>query len=209
MNIDIVSHLGAVTRDLVSREHEGRPAQVLTASRDYPTDPDDLWDAITNPQRIPRWFFPISGDLRLGGNYQLEGHASGTITNCDKPNKLTFTWEFNGEVSWVELNLHATETGTHLSLEHIAHVPQEMWDQFGPGAVGVGWDMTLFGLAQHIETQSSISAAEAMAWLLTEDGKNFVGRSSDDWRRVSVDLGTDPQVAADAADRTTAFYTGG
>ena len=30
---------------------------------------DDVWDACTNPERIPRWFLPVSGDLRLGGRY--------------------------------------------------------------------------------------------------------------------------------------------
>src|SRR5882724_8555264 len=29
------------------------------------------WDAMTNAERIPRWFLPISADLRLSGRYQL------------------------------------------------------------------------------------------------------------------------------------------
>ena len=39
---------------------------------------------------------------------------------------------------------------TRLTLEHIAHEDEEglkFWDQFGPGAVGVGWDLALLGLA--------------------------------------------------------------
>ena len=43
--------------------------------RTYETTIVDLWDAITSAERIPRRFLPISGDLRLGGRYQLEGHA--------------------------------------------------------------------------------------------------------------------------------------
>jgi hypothetical protein len=39
----------------------------------YPASQSDLWDAVTNADRIPRWFLPVSGDLRLGGHYQLEG----------------------------------------------------------------------------------------------------------------------------------------
>ena len=52
-------------------------------ARTYDTTIDDLWDACTNPDRIPRWFLPISGDLRLNGRYQLEGNAGGTIERCE------------------------------------------------------------------------------------------------------------------------------
>lgn len=41
-----------------------------------------MWDACTDPERIPRWFLPISGDLRLNGRYQLEGNAGGAITEA-------------------------------------------------------------------------------------------------------------------------------
>ena len=30
------------------------------------------------PSGFPRWFLPISGELRLGGRYQLTGNAGGT-----------------------------------------------------------------------------------------------------------------------------------
>jgi hypothetical protein len=61
---------------------------VLTVSQTYEGTLDDLWDACTNPKRIPRWFLPVSGDLRVGGRYQLEGNASGTIERCDPPNSF-------------------------------------------------------------------------------------------------------------------------
>lgn len=49
--------------------------QVLTLSRTYPTDVDDLWNACTDAERIPQWFLPVSGDLRPGGSYELAGNA--------------------------------------------------------------------------------------------------------------------------------------
>jgi hypothetical protein len=45
-----------------------------------------------------------------------------------------------------------------------------------------------------------------MAWLGSEDGKRFVGWSSDDWCRASIESGTDERRARSAAARTTAFY---
>ena len=35
------------------------------------------------------------------------------------------------------------EGGTQLVLEHIAHVDDKIWAEFGPGAVCVRWDMHL------------------------------------------------------------------
>ena len=39
-----------------------------------------------------------------------------------------------------------------VELEHIAHV-EEHWEQFGPGAVGIGWDLGLVGLAIHLSPE--------------------------------------------------------
>src|SRR6266508_5865410 len=101
MEIDVVGMVGAVRREVEEREHEGRPAHLVVAERRYPAGVEDVWDALTNAERIPRWFLPISGDLRLGGRYQLEGNAGGTITACEPPRHLAVTWEYGGDVSWV------------------------------------------------------------------------------------------------------------
>jgi uncharacterized protein YndB with AHSA1/START domain len=209
MKLDVASRIGAVTREVTGREHEGRPARIIIAARSYDAEMVDVWDALTNAQRIPRWFLPVSGDLRLGGRYQLEGNAGGTITRCEPPRVVAVTWEFGGNTSWVNVTL--TENpggGTYLELEHIAHVPEEFWDQFGPGAAGVGWDLAMMGLGQHLASGAPVDPQAAMAWTLSEEGKAFVGASSEDWCRASMAAGTPGVAAKAAAERTTAFYTG-
>lgn len=209
MPLDLISQIGAVTRTVESRLRDGRPAWVVVAERTYDTTVDDLWDALTNAERIPRWFLPVSGELRLGGRYQLEGNAGGTITRCEPPRAVGLTWEFGGEVTWVDVTLEPTRDGrSHLRLEHIAHVSDDRWNEYGPGAVGVGWDSALAGLGNHIATGAAVDPREAMAWLASADGKAFVRRSSEDWCRASIAAGTDPAAAAAAAGRTTAAYTG-
>jgi uncharacterized protein YndB with AHSA1/START domain len=208
VSLDPTQSFRAVTRTVVLRERDGQPARVVVASRDYDTTPDDLWDALTSAERIPRWFLPITGDLRLGGRYQLQGNAGGTITGCEPPKKLALTWEFGGMLSWVELRLQPLARGTRLELEHVAHVPDELWAQYGPGAVGVGWDLGLHGLAVHISTGAAMNPAEGMAWLGSPDGKVFVRGSSEAWGRASAAGGTDAEAATAAAARTTAAYTG-
>jgi uncharacterized protein YndB with AHSA1/START domain len=207
LDIDVASQIGAITRSVDARDHNGRHARVITASRTYDTTIEDLWDALTSAERIPRWFLPIEGELRLGGRYQLKGNAGGEITRCEPPRQLSVTWEYGGDVSWVTVTLSSDADRAHLELEHIAHVPDDRWNQFGPGAVGVGWDMTLLGLDRHLAGAMSDPKA-GMAWMVSDQGKDFVRRSSDDWGRASIASGTDEAAASAAAARTTAAYTG-
>src|SRR5215813_14546632 len=106
MPLDVERHLGAVTRTVSELTRDSKPARCVTLTRLYDTTVDDLWDAVTNPERLPRWFLPVEGDLRLGGRYQLKGNASGQITTCDAPRVLNHTWEFGGQISWVQVRLN-------------------------------------------------------------------------------------------------------
>jgi uncharacterized protein YndB with AHSA1/START domain len=206
---DVSRLIGAVTREISTMERDGRPARVLVATRSYDTSMEDLWDALTNAERIPRWFLPISGDLRVGGRYKLEGNASGQVTRCEPPREFELTWEMMGQVSWVAVQLSSqAKEKTMLRLEHIAHVPDDMWDQFGPGAVGVGWDPALFGLAEYVSGGERVRPEDAMAWIVSAEGREFIQKSSDAWGEASIASGTDPAAARAAAERTRAFYTG-
>jgi uncharacterized protein YndB with AHSA1/START domain len=90
--------ISATRREVQTRAVDGTQAQVVRVTRAYETSVEDLWTACTNAERIPRWLLPISGELRLGGHYQLEGNAGGTITRCDPPRLLAASWEYGGSV---------------------------------------------------------------------------------------------------------------
>ena len=203
-----LDQLGQVTRTIRSLEYEGQPARGLAVQQTYPTDIDDLWAAVTEPDRIGRWFLPVSGDLREGGQYRLEGNASGTVLSCDPPHGYRITWEFGGGVTWVEVSLTPTGADTTFTLEHIAHVDESRWAEFGPGAVGIGWDSGLLGLALYLTSGTTMDPTEAFAWMQSDEGKAFMTTSSEAWRQADVAFGTDPDEAAAAAARCTAAYTG-
>jgi uncharacterized protein YndB with AHSA1/START domain len=206
---EFTSAINAVQRRVGGRVLDSGQARTLSLTRTFNSSLDDVWDACTNPERIPRWFLPISGDLRLGGRYQLEGNANGTIQRCDPPRSFTATWEFGGDVSWIELRLSAESADrTRFELEHIAHVDDARWLQFGPGAVGVGWDLMLAGLDIHLRTAQPLDPSEVAAWSASDEGKQFILLSSQEWREASIAAGTDASEARAAAERTTAFYTG-
>jgi len=207
--IDVVHQINSVQRRVGTRVLDAGAASTVVVSRTYDAPIEDLWDACTNPERIPRWFLPISGELRVGGRYQLEGNAGGTIERCDPPRSFAATWEFGGEVTWIELRLWPeAERRTRFELEHIAHVDDERWAQFGPGAVGVGWELALSGLAMHLASGASVDPAEAAAWSASEEGRRFVTLSSQAWCDADIAAGTDVVAAREAAGRTTAAYTG-
>ena len=53
--IDVKQQISAVRRTLGSRRLEAGEARVSTLSQVFDTGIDDLWDVVTNPERIPRW----------------------------------------------------------------------------------------------------------------------------------------------------------
>jgi Activator of Hsp90 ATPase homolog 1-like protein len=144
---DIAKQIGAISRE-VSRQHtESGETVAVTLQRRYPADQADVWQAITDPVRVRRWFLPLTGDLREGGSFQLEGHAGGDIVTCEPPRHLMVT--FGGETSIVDVMLSGDGQQTLLKLTH--SVPIELAGS-GAGAlyVGPGWDGALLGIALYL-----------------------------------------------------------
>jgi uncharacterized protein YndB with AHSA1/START domain len=209
--IDVIEQVNSVERKVGGRTLAAGEARTVVIARTYDAPLEDVWDACTNPERIPRWFLPVSGDLRVGGEYQLEGNAGGRIESCDPPHGFTATWEYGGNISWIELRLSPPEgggRGTRFELEHIAPDDGEHWERFGPGAVGVGWDLGLVGLTRHLSTGETLDPAAGMAWAASEEGKEFVRLSSGRWGDAAIEAGADAVAARAAEERTTGFYTG-
>lgn len=213
MEFDVARHIGAVTREVKGGERDGKPTRTVIASRGFATDIDDAWDALTSAERIPRWFSPVEGELKLGGRYQIQGNAGGTITECEPPRRLALTWEFAGNTSWVVVTLEEEAGGsTRLELQHVAVVDEEFekfWNQFGPGAVGVGWDLSFLGLAEHLENGWDKPPETDTEWTRSDNYRAFVAGSSGSWRDAAIASGEDAEAAREAADRTTGFYTAG
>lgn len=209
MPFDIAEHLGAVEREVRNVVRDGQSAKDLIAYRLYDTDIEDLWEAVTRPERLKRWFAPVSGSLELGGQYAVEGNASGTITACDAPRYYAATWEFMGHVSWIEVYLETVGEGTRLAIHHIAPHPNPHWDTYGAGAGGVGWELGLLGLAEHLRRPADDVRAEGSnGWETSDEAKALVRAASTDWGRASIAGGDDPDQAMRAAEATRRFYSG-
>jgi uncharacterized protein YndB with AHSA1/START domain len=154
--IDIPSQLAAIYREVGERQ-AGEAVGVLMR-RSYGAAIEDVWSALTDPDRMRRWFLPVSGDLRVGGTFQLEGNAGGEILTCEPPTLLRVT--FGGPTSVVELRLSPNGDETILELEHV--VPLEI-AQSAAGAlyVGPGWDGALMGLDLFLRGEAPADPAAA------------------------------------------------
>ena len=205
---DLMDELGRARRSVGTGTLPGGEAQVVTVSRHYDASVDDVWDAITAPERIKRWFLPVSGDLREGGNYQLEGNAGGEIRTCDPPRHLCVTWIFGEppgpeDSSIVDVHLEPGDDGTVVTLHHTAVVPAETWAQYGPGAVGVGWDLAFVGLAAHL---GGVELGDPAALESDPAMRDALAASASKWGDAYRAAGADDDTVERTTAETTAFY---
>ena len=198
--MDIIDELNRARRELLDGKRK-----TIVLRRRYDAEVEDVWDACTDADRLGRWFLPVTGDLRLGGTYQLEGNAGGEILRCEPPRLLRVTWLFGPDpgFSEVEVRLSAQDDGTLLELRHEAEVPQEFWSQFGPGSVGVGWDLALLGLGHHLAGAPKV---EEDTFHETEDGRRFILGSCAAWGRAHAATGAPADEVSAAVAASGAFY---
>ena len=117
----------------------------------YDTDIDDLWSAVTEPERLARWIATVEGDARLGGTVQTTFFASGyegagRIDVCDAPRRLLVTFQPGtpGETV-VEANLTPVGDGrTRLIVEERGFPLAEL------AGHGGGWQLHAEDLAAYL-----------------------------------------------------------
>jgi uncharacterized protein YndB with AHSA1/START domain len=206
---DLIDQVQLTTRAVGTDTLPAGEAWVVTLSRSYPADIEDVWDAITDPKRIERWFLPVTGDLRAGGNFQLEGQAGGEIRVCEPPRRLLLTWIMgeppspeDSSLVDVVLDPDPDGDGTRLTLTHSAVVPPDMWDTFGPGAVGVGWDSIVLGIALHLAGEEFDPAEVEQS----PEMRAYMTGSSESWGAAYLASGADADLVERTTAATTAFY---
>ena len=70
-------------------------AGVVRIEDRYDTDIDDLWSAITDPDRLARWFGEVDGELSQRGEFRVHiadaGERTGQVEACEPPQRLVVT----------------------------------------------------------------------------------------------------------------------
>jgi uncharacterized protein YndB with AHSA1/START domain len=59
------------------------------------TGRDDVWGALTDPDRLARWYGEVEGELAEGGEFRvriaLAGERTGRVEACEPPQRLQLT----------------------------------------------------------------------------------------------------------------------
>jgi uncharacterized protein YndB with AHSA1/START domain len=130
----------------------------LTINRTLAVPAERVWRALTDPAALAAWFWPrrfattTEVDLRVGGRYRIDGTAagmavSGEYVTVEPPNKLVFTWRWDGEPgeTLVTIELTPVATGTELALRHERFGDDETRDNHAQG-----WHDCLDRLPAHL-----------------------------------------------------------
>jgi uncharacterized protein YndB with AHSA1/START domain len=129
----------------------------------YAVEIDDLWSALTDPQRLARWYGEIDGDLRLGGEFQARLFASGwegtgRVDACEPPRRLLLTMRDadpqpgQPAESVTEVVLAADASQTVLVLEE-RDLPLDLI-----AAYGAGIQVHVEDLAAHVAGRDRVDA---------------------------------------------------
>ena len=126
-----------MTRELIGVLSRDDDRAAVHIERRYATDAADLWSILTEPERVARWFAPVTGDLREGGAYEVafgDGDVCrGVIERCEPPKRLELTWQIGDEpVSRVAAEVHPDGMHALLVLDH-TRIDDEDILQYGPG----------------------------------------------------------------------------
>ncbi len=111
---------------------------------------DQVWAALTTPERLAHWFAQATVDLRVGGTLRLRWIGSEEtvmqITVCDPPRSIAWQWHLDGRTTLVRFDLATAGDGCALTLTHSGLSPRA-----GRGAgVRAGWHAHLDGIEDAI-----------------------------------------------------------
>nr|WP_294520713.1 SRPBCC domain-containing protein [uncultured Rhodopila sp.] len=139
----------------------------LTLIRRIAARPSIVFDALTKPEGIVRWWGPDDGpvllaatDVRPGGRFRVrfrmldgsEHESSGEYIEVVKPTRLVMSWRWThggdpdeaGEESRVEIDLRAIDIGSELTFTHSRLRTDASRDSHARG-----WNGALDKLARH------------------------------------------------------------
>ncbi len=118
----------------------------IVLRKEFPDPVEDVWAAVTESDRLARWFGSYTGRGRPGGTVEFtvtgEVDAGGevaapvtvTILECDAPRRLVVDFPESADRSWrVAVDLAAGGPGTVLVFT------QQVVDGIDPADVAAGW----------------------------------------------------------------------
>ena len=177
------------TRDLGRRLTAVGLGHSVRLRRRFDAPIEAVWAAITKPAQLAKWEGRVSGDLRVGGEFHLEGNAHGAILTCREPHQFAVIWDSTGDPTELDVRLaEAPDGGTLLELEHVAVIPDEY--VAGVGQFASNWELGMYLLDEYLH---DTLPPEALDWAvgekLTPAIEGLVARSDERWTDIARSQG--------------------
>ncbi|RBY92842.1 SRPBCC family protein [Blastococcus sp. TF02A-30] len=137
-------------RGVVTRQPDGR--QRLEFRRSWPDPVEDVWAALTEPDRLVRWIGTFDGERRPGstGTFTMthEAEPAGEpmrIVECDPPRRLVVEWTQEDTDAWrIDLDLWQEDGRTQLRFVQVFGADADVTD------FAMGWHWYLDKLAAEV-----------------------------------------------------------
>jgi len=142
----------------------------LRIQRILPGPMERVWAYLTESEKRAKWLAPGEMELEVGGRLELNWHHSGlsaektppekfakaecadtmhgTITRCDPPRLLSYTWGEKPRISEVTFELSPRGAGVLLVLTH-----RRLGDRTRIVSVASGWHTHLGILSDHLNSR--------------------------------------------------------
>ena len=144
----------SVTSPTIASPANTAPPPPLVITRTFSVPRERVFKAWTTADQLARWFSPTDEyqvkatvDLRVGGAYRIEMHHSGgnvntvigTYQQIDAPQKLSFTWRWEGSPApdtLVTIDFIPRGDATDVTMTHEKLLTIESRDQHEKGWIG-------------------------------------------------------------------------
>jgi uncharacterized protein YndB with AHSA1/START domain len=124
---------------------------VVRIEERFDADIDEVWSALTEPERLARWYGEVEGELRVGGAYRAHLHASGwegtgRVEECEPPRRFVVVSKEPDEANERSTEVRLTGDGDQtVSVVEQRGLPLDLlW------AYGAGLQIHVEDLAAHV-----------------------------------------------------------
>jgi uncharacterized protein YndB with AHSA1/START domain len=136
------------TRMIFGRLRMGPGGSAVRFEWRYDAEPELLWAALTEPDRVARWLAPISGEQVVGGVVQVDfgggAAASVLVRQCRPGRSMLLEWVFpDGLATPLRVELRRDGDATVLAVDH-SNFPAS------PADYAAAWQVNLDQLAAEL-----------------------------------------------------------
>lgn len=119
----------------------------VSFDRAFKTDPNDLWDAVTDPARLERWFAKVDGELTERGHFTIHFDDGDVprchLIECNPKRQFAFEWP---QATETLVTVTVLPDGKHSRLE----LRHDRLTKTSAPEYAAGWDAYFHTLADYL-----------------------------------------------------------